>query len=185
MLERKNSSTTDSAARETVPTFGDVTEPFVISREFNAPRDLLFKVWTDREHLIHWWGPKGVKIVSCTNDLRPGGVMHYLMRSPDGRDMWGKWVYRDIIPPERLVFVNSFSDENGGVSRHPMAPEWPQEFLATITFVERDGRTTVTVNFVPINPNELERRTFDGGHGSMHGGWSGTFDQLAQYLGKL
>lgn len=170
---------------EHLANMGAVTKPFEISREFAAPRDLVFKVWTDREHLMRWWGPKGVTIVSCHNDLRVGGTMHYLMRTPDGHDMWGKWVYRDIIPPERLVFVNSFSDEKGGVTRHPMAPEWPQELLSTITFTEHEGRTTVTVRWVPIDANAAERATFDGGRDSMRGGWTGTLDQLADYLGNL
>ena len=103
-----------------------VTEPqkgeFVISREYGVPRDLMFKVWTDPEHMLHWWGPKDFKVIHSKMDLRPGGVYLYGIRSPDGQDMWGKFVYREIVTPERIVFVNSFSDENGGVTRHPMSP---------------------------------------------------------------
>ena len=155
---------------------------FVISRTFQTPRDLLFEVWTECEHLSHWWGPKGFTVFSCKNDLRPGGVMHYAMRSPEGEDIWGRWTYREIAAPERLVFLSSFSDPERGVTRHPSAPEWPLQLLTTITFDERNGGTMVTVRWSPYDPSELERATFDAGHDSMRGGWSGTFDQLAQYL---
>jgi uncharacterized protein YndB with AHSA1/START domain len=161
------------------------TKPFVISREFVAPRALVFKVWTERDHLVRWWGPKGMQVVTCKNDLRPGGMMHYCLRTPDGHDMWGRWVYRDVIPPDRLVFVGSFSDEQGGLTRHPMAPAWPLELLSTIKFTENAGRTTVTVTWVPLNPTEAERKAFDGGHTSMQGGWGGTLDQLGEYLAKV
>ena len=63
--------------------------------------------------------------LSSKMDLRPGGTYHYGMRTPDGKEMWGRFVYREIIPPERIVFVNSFSDPEGGITRHPMAPTWP------------------------------------------------------------
>jgi uncharacterized protein YndB with AHSA1/START domain len=155
---------------------------FVLSRQFDAPRDLLFGVWTEREHLVHWWGPKGVEIFSCTNDFRPGGLMHYGMRTPDGAEMWGRWVYREIAAPERLVFINSFSDPEGGLTHPPGAPEWPLQMLSTITFDERDRGTLVTVRFSAYDATELERATFDAGHDSMRGGWTGTFDQLDEYL---
>ena len=162
--------------------------PFVITRVLNAPRELVFKVWTEREHLLRWWGPKGVTIVSCENDLRPGGVMHYCMRWADGSDVWGRWVYREIVAPERLVFVNSFSDEQAGVSRHPMAPTWPRELLTTVTFLPHAGKsggTVVTVTWTPLDASEEERKTFAAGHESMRNGWTGTFEQLADYLAKL
>lgn len=94
-------------------------EAFVISRTFDAPRDFMFKAWTDPAHMQRWWGPKGVTVVHRQMDLRPGGSYHYGMRTPDGHDMWGKFVYREIVKPERIVWINSFSDARGGVTRHP------------------------------------------------------------------
>jgi uncharacterized protein YndB with AHSA1/START domain len=96
--------------------------------------------------------------------------------------MWGKQVYREIAPPARLVFVNSFSDAAGGTTRHPLAPVWPLELLTTITLSEQDGRTTVTVRRLPINSTTEERKAFDEGHASMQQGWTGTLDQLTEYL---
>lgn len=158
---------------------------FVISRTFEAPRALMWGLWTEREHLMHWFSPKGMAMVSCTNDLRPGGLMHYRLRGADGTDIWGKWSYREIVPPERLVFIVSFSDEQGGTTRHPFAPDWPLQMLTTVVFAESDGETTVTVQWVPFEPTDTERRTFDAGHESMRQGWGGTFEQLAEHVARL
>ena len=157
--------------------------PFVISRTFNAPRDLVWKAWTEREHM-QWWGPKGVTIHHAKLDLRPGGTFHYGMKTPEGREMWGKWVIREVVKPERLVFVNSFSDADGGLTRHPMSPHWPLELLSTVTFVAQGDKTLLTIEWLPLNATEIERKTFDEGHESMKNGWGGTLDRLAEHLAK-
>ena len=157
---------------------------FVITRVFDAPRELVWKAHTECEHLMHWWGPKGFTMRSCKLDLRPGGIFHYRLRSPDGRDMWGKFIYREIVAPERLVFIVSFSDEQEGVTRHPMSPAWPLETLSTMTFAEDDGGTKLTVRWAPYNATQEERKTFETAHDGMQQGWTGTFDQLADYLAK-
>ena len=86
-------------------------DDFVPSRVLNAPRDLVWKCFTDPEHMKHWWGPKGFKVLASKMDLRQGGVYHYGLQTPNGQAMWGKFVYREIVPQEKLVFINSFSDE--------------------------------------------------------------------------
>ncbi len=156
---------------------------FVISREFAAPRALVWKCFTEPERMKEWWGPKGVTIVAAKMDLRPGGTYHCGMRMPDGAVMWGKFVYREIDPPRLLVFVNMFSDETGGVARHPLSPTWPLEMLTSVTFDEQaDGKTKVTIRWSPINATAEEQATFDAGHDSMRAGWGGTLDQLSAYL---
>lgn len=157
-------------------------EEFAITRVFDAPRDLVWKAFTEPKRLKEWWGPKGVTIIESKMDLRPGGSYHYAMRTPDGNTMWGKFVYREITPPSRMVFVNSFSDEAGGVTRHPMAPNWPLEMLSTFLFEEESGKTRFTVRWSPLNATEEERATFAAGHASMQQGWGGTLDKLAAYL---
>lgn len=160
--------------------------PFIVTRTFDAPRDLVFRVWTEAGHLGEWWGPNGFTMLRCTNDPRPGGVMHYGMQAPDGGGvMWGKWVYREIAAPERLAFVVSFSDEAGGTVRAPFNPEWPLEVLSTFTFEEEGGRTTLTMRGEPINANEAERRAFAGFHDSMTQGWGGTLDRLDAHLARI
>ena len=157
---------------------------FSITRVFDVPRDLVRKAFTEAEPLTHWWGPKGFTTEIARLDLRPGGILHYNMRSPQGRDMWGRLVYREIVPPERLVFVVSFTDAEGNVTRHPMSPTWPLEMLNTMTLSERDGKTTLTIHCIPINATEEEAKTFESERGGMRQGFTGTFDQLEAYLAK-
>ena len=159
-------------------------EEFVISRVFDAPRELVWKAFTEPQRMKEWWGPTGVTITKSEMDLRPGGSYHYAMRTPDGNTMWGKFVYREITPPSRMVLVSSFSDETGGVTRHPMAPTWPLEMLSTFSFEEEGGKTRFTVRWSPLNASEEERATFVAGHASMQQGWGGTLDKLAAYLAK-
>jgi len=162
-----------------------MSKEFVISRVFDAPRDKVWKAWTEAERLKQWWGPKGFTVSYCKIDLRPGGVLHYCLRSPDGHDMWGKFVYREIVKPERLVWINSFSDKDGGTTVHPMSPDWPREMLSTATFEEQGGKTKVTVQWVPVDSStQIERKTFEDGRDSMKQGWTGTMDKFADYLKK-
>jgi uncharacterized protein YndB with AHSA1/START domain len=170
--------------RETPASVRSADGEFVITRIFDARRELVWKAWTEPERLQHWWGPKGFKIVSCKVDLRPGGVFHYGLQMPDGREMWGKFIYQEIVKPERLVFIVSFSDEKGGVTRHPFVPNWPLETLSTVLFEEQGATTKIIVKWVPHSATEIERKTFEDGSQSMQQGWTGTFDQLAEYLAK-
>jgi uncharacterized protein YndB with AHSA1/START domain len=161
---------------------GQSKQEFVISRDFHASRERVFKAWTDREELLKWFGPKGFKMTSATMDLRPGGTFHYCLQSPDGRRMWGKFVYREILAPERIVLVNSFSDARQGITRHPFSASWPLELLSTTTLSEKDGKTNVAIRWAPLNPTPEEQKAFDVSHDSMRQGWGGTLDQLDAYL---
>jgi len=156
--------------------------PFVISREFDAPRDLVWKSWTEADRLKQWWGPKGFVVHTARVDLRPGGMFHYGMTAPDGSEMWGRFLYREIDAPRRIVYLSSFSDPQGGLSRHPGHLQWPLELLSTVTFEEAGGRTTVTVRWEPHEATDAERKTFQDGMASMQHGWGGTLDQFAGYL---
>ena len=161
------------------------SRPFIISRVFNAPRDLVWKCFTDPHHMQQWWGPKGVTIAKSEMDFRVGGTYHYAMQPGSGPLMWGRMVFREISPKDRIVFVNSFSDEAGGLTRHPMAPSWPIELLSVFTFEDQPGgQTKFTVQWTPLNPTEEERNTFDSGHDSMTLGWTGTLDKLDTFLPK-
>lgn len=164
-------------------TTATLPKPFVIARDLDAPRELVFKAFTDAEHLKHWWGPKGFSISYIAADVRVGGVHHYCMRMPDGGEMWGKQVYREVTPVSRIVLVNSFSDKDGNLTRHPMAPVWPLELLTTFTFEEiGGGKTRLTVTWLPINATDEEYTAFDQMRDSMTVGWTGTFEQLEAYV---
>jgi len=158
------------------------SKPFVISRSFDVPRDVVWKAWTEEDRLKQWFGPKGFTMSFAKLDLRRGGTFHYQLKGPDGAEMWGRFAYREIKPRERLVWVNSFSDEKGGVSRHAMHMDWPVEMLTVVTFSELQGKTTVTIEWRALGATPKEQDTFDANHQSMNMGWSGTFEQLGQYL---
>lgn len=163
----------------------DSTEQdFVITRTFDAPREQVWRAWTEREQLMQWFGPPGFTMSHAEFDLRPGGIFHYGLSSPHGHEMWGNWTFREIVAPERLVVVTSFSDAQGGITRHPMSPNWPLETLSIATFEEHDGKTTITIRWFPWNASELECKAFAEAHNGMRQGWGGTFAQLDAYLAK-
>jgi uncharacterized protein YndB with AHSA1/START domain len=157
----------------------------VITRSFNAPRDLVFKVWSEAEHLKNWWGPIGFKLGVFGFDFRPGGFFHYNMLSPEGHEMWGKFVYHEIKSPEKIVFVNSFSDPEGNIVRAAFSATFPLEIRNLLTFTEIEGKTTITMRGGPINVSEEELNFFKGMFESMKQGFGGTFDQLDEYLAKV
>ena len=158
---------------------------FVMSRVFDAPRALLWQCFTDPERMKHWWGPKGFTVIASKMDLRVGGTYHYGMKAPNGAPMWGLFKYREIVPQEKLVFVNAFSDEKGGVTRHPGSATWPLHMLSNFTFEDAPGgKTKFTVRWQTLDATPEEQNTFDTMHDSMTQGWSGTMDGLEAYLAK-
>jgi len=152
----------------------------VITRAFDAPRELVWKAWTEPDRFKRWWGPKGFTTPFCKVDLRPGGVFHYCMRSPEGRDFWGKGVYREIVPLERIVCTDSFADEEGNLvpaTYYGMSADFPLEMLVTVTFEEIEGKTKLTLQHalgsVPASERDLCQQ-----------GWNESLDKLAEYLAK-
>ncbi len=159
---------------------------FVLTRVLKAPRELVFKVFTQPEHMKEWWGPRGFAVIAANMDFRPGGGYHYGLRSPAGHEMWGKISYREIAPPERIVLVNSFSDPDGNITRHPGSPTWPLKLLTTFTFEKHAEGTLFTLvwSLLPDTPTD-ECETFDAAHDGMSQGWAGSMAQLDAYLAKL
>lgn len=157
----------------------------VITRTFNAPRELVFECWTKPEHLKHWWGPTGMQLEVATCDVRPGGLFHFSMKSPDGFEMWGKFVYSEVSPPDKLVYTNSFSDAEANTIRAPFSPVFPLEILNIVAFEEQDGQTIVTTSGGPVNPTEEEAAFYASMIENMEQGFEGTFRQLDEYLTKL
>ncbi len=157
-------------------------QDFVVSRVLDAPRDVVWNAWTEPERLAAWWGPKGCKLRVVKVDLRPGGVFHYAMTYQPGHEMWGRFVYREVAAPERLVYVSSFSDEAAGLTRAPFKDSFPLQILNTLTLAEENGKTTLTLRGHPLNATAEERATFIDMFPSMQQGFGGTFDQLEAYL---
>lgn len=160
-----------------------VAGEFVISRLVAAPRARVWKAWTEPEQLKVWFGPKGFETFHARLDFRPGGTYHYGMRNAAGGvESWGQWTFREIAAPERLSFVLAFSDKDGGLGRHPLAPAWPQQMLSTVLFADFSGRTLVTIESAPYEASEAEMKTFREGFASMTQGWTGTFERLDAHL---
>lgn len=163
----------------------DSSADFVMTRTFNAPRELVFDTMTQTEHLQKWWGPQGCTIRVVTNAPQAGGVFHYCMSFGPGVDMYGKFEYRELLRPDRIVFINGFADEEGNRIRYAMSPTWPIEVLNTATLAEQNGQTTLTLRSTPVNASEIEVETFKAGHDSMQQGFSGMYDVYEQYLKTL
>jgi uncharacterized protein YndB with AHSA1/START domain len=169
----------------TANTSGPQGEPFVITRVFDAPRDRVFQAFAEAERLALWWGPVGCKIEVKKLEFRAGGIFHYCMKWQQG-DMWGRFIYREIVAPERIVFINSFSDPQGEITRAPFPgrQQWPLEVLNTLTLVEEGGKTRLTLSGAPINATAEELAMFREGFDSMRQGFGGTWEQLATYLSR-
>jgi uncharacterized protein YndB with AHSA1/START domain len=161
-------------------------DDLVLERTIAAPRDLVWKLFTETEHLMKWWGPKGFTMKVARNELRPGGVYHYGMASPQGHEMWGKFVYTEVEAPARLGFINSFSDADGGLTRHPLSDSWPLELENLYLFADPGPDTTrLTMIARPINATPEEMATFLGARAGVAGGMDGTLQQLNEYLAGL
>jgi uncharacterized protein YndB with AHSA1/START domain len=159
-------------------------DEFVISRTVKAPVARVWRAWTEEEQLRQWWGPKDFTNLGVKLDLRVGGTMHYGLRSPDGVVFYGRFVFHEIVPQQRLVFVLSFADAEGNVTRHPWDGEWPLQLLTTIEFADLGDRTEVTVHWIPVNASGAEAKRFDESRESCKTGWSGTFGNLDAHLAK-
>jgi uncharacterized protein YndB with AHSA1/START domain len=140
----------------------------VITRVFDAPRSLVFKVWTEPEHLLRWYGPRGFTISSFTLDPRPGGAWRCCMRSPQGQDFWVRGKYLEVVAPERLSFTWAHEDEHGGLGH---------ETVVTVALAALGGKTELT----------LTHKTFESAtaRDEHHNGWSSSLECLDEYLAGL
>lgn len=158
---------------------------FSITRALDAPRALVWEVYTQPEHLKHWWGPAGMTVVVADVDLRPGGLFHYCMKAPDGYEMWGKWLFVELEAPEKMTTIVSFSDAEKGVTRHPLSPSWPAYLKSVMTLIDRDGKTEITLTATAHEATDKEIQTFAAAFDSMTKGFEGTFAHLETYLASL
>ena len=159
------------------------SEVLELSRVFNAPRELVYKAFSTSAALAQWWGPKGSTLNVKKFDFAPGGVFHYNIEF-GGRVMWGKFVYLEMSAPDRIVFINSFSDEEGNITPNAFIPGFPAETLNIVTFIEHDGKTTLTFRGGPVNATEAQQGVYNAMKDGMQQGFAGTFDALAEYLEK-
>ena len=138
-----------------------------IIRVFDAPRQLVFKVWTRPEHLVQWWGPHGFTVLSCTMDFRVDGAWTLSMRSPAGIVDRQRGVFREIVEPERLAFTYAFEDENGRPGH---------ETIVTVSFADLGGKTRLTLHHAVFESVKLRDEHVAG--------WGEALDHLAEYVTK-
>lgn len=158
-----------------------------LTRLLDAPRDLVFKAWTEPQHLANWWGPAGMGLRVVRFDLQPGGIFHYAMVAQNGAEMFGRMAYREITPPVRLVWVNSFADAEGNVAQSAYFPnnEFPLEILNILTLTEENGKTILQLTGGPLNATAEQEAFYVGMIPNMEQGFGGTFQKLQDYLQSL
>lgn len=162
-----------------IPTATAPDERIAITRVFDAPREQVFAAWTTAEHWARWYGPDGCTIATCTLDARPGGRLHFHMFFR-GKELWEGGTFREVVAPERLVYTLSFHDEAGNVvpaTTYGLSEQFPLESLVTVTFVERNGKTEMTVEHVV--PLAVPERA------GMYVGWNEGFNRMDQLLATL
>jgi len=160
VAERRNS---DAEANE---------RTVVITRIFDAPRELVFKAWTDAQHLALWWGPKGFTNPVCDVDARVGGALRIVMRAPDGTEHPMTGIFREVTPPARLVFSGVALDPDG----KPLL-----EGLTTVTFAEQGGNTKLTVESRAVGLVAHAARMLEG----MKAGWTQSIDRLGEQVTRM
>jgi uncharacterized protein YndB with AHSA1/START domain len=165
-MMQQNHSTTKQSDRE-----------IVITRVFNAPRELVFKAWTEPKHIEQWYGPEGFTTRVTEMDLRPGGQWRYVMIDPDGTEYPSKGVFREIVPPERIVT----SDEFGEGIEKVLDVDLPQGMVMTVTFEDLEGKTRLTIQIVHQSADDRRKHEEMG----VVAGWNSSLDCLDDYLAKL
>lgn len=150
-------------------------QDLVITRVFDAPRELVFKAWTEPEHFTQWWGPNGYSTPHCTLDARPGGDMFFCMRSAEGDDTWARGTFLEVVPPEKIVYTEGFADPEGNIidpASIGLPADFPELSRVEVTFTDLGGKTEMTLRHaMHIEIADDARR-----------GWSESFDRLETYV---
>ncbi len=153
----------------THPSSTTTTQPeLVITRTFDAPRTLLFKLWTDPEHMKHWGSPSDLTVPHYEADIRPGGTFRLCMRSPDGVEYWLRGTYREIDAPNRLVFTHAWDGDDGKPG---------PETLVTVTFEDAGNKTKLT-----LHQTGFASKASRDGHRE---GWTSQLDALGDYVVRM
>jgi len=165
---------------------GVTVEPTILTREYKAPRQLVFEAWTQPEHLKNWQFPfKGFTCEFVSADIKPGGSSLHKMTAPNGFEMWLLTKYEEITPPESLVFRQYNSNENGEILPNPQMPNWPKEMRTTIKLEEVGDKTKLQLIWQPVNPTKEEAEAFEASRPEHDKGWGGGLEQLDAYLGTF
>lgn len=154
------------------------TEELVITRVFDAPRELVWRAWSDPQWITKWWGPQYFTSPACKADFRVGGKYLFCMRSPDGQDFWSTGEYREIVPLERIVLTDNFADADGNVipaTQFGFPADFPEDMVMTVTFEALSGnRTKLTISSYSALEGEMRE--------NARLGWETSLDKMAEVL---
>jgi uncharacterized protein YndB with AHSA1/START domain len=159
-MAKENKTAEDTSGRE-----------LVVSRMLNAPRDLVYKVWTDPKHIAQWWGPDGFTNTIIEMDVRPGGISRLIMHGPNGVDYPNRIIYTEVIKPERLVYMHGSDIDDD-----------PNQFETTITFEAKGNKTLLTMRAVFVSVEEFQKVVRE--YGALEGNKQ-TLNRLEELLSKL
>jgi uncharacterized protein YndB with AHSA1/START domain len=158
---------------------------FTIERSFPVAQERLFKACTDATEMMSWYATPGTKVIKSEQDFRPGGTYHYGLAMAQGGEQWGKVTYQEITPPRRVVYLQSFADQAGNLTRHPMAPQWPLEMVTIMDFIaQSEEQTLLKITWINAGIEEAEGEAFRSAHDGMTGGWTSWLDSLSAHLKK-
>jgi len=156
---------------------------YVLERVFDAPRELVWKTWTDPKLLPRWYGPNVETIIHLL-ELKPGGRWLVEMKW-SGKSHYQRVEYTEVTPPERLVLLHSSSDADWNIIPSPMMADWPRVLLTTVTFEEDGDRTKMRLTWVPHEASAAEVACFAAAMGGMGKGWDAGMKLLAELLAEL
>ncbi len=156
---------------------------FKVDRVFDAPRELVWKAWTDPEILHRWYGPN-IETVIHKFELKPGGVWLNEMKMDAGSD-FSKVTFQEVTPPEKLVWHHSPSDSDWNIISSPMMKDWPRVLLTTVTFEELEGKTSVSLSQIPMDATEAEINCFAAVMDNMKHGWGSGYSIIDEILVEL
>lgn len=155
---------------------------FTYTRNYKFPVQTVWEALIEMHELLQWWSPKNLSLLNASLDFRLGGQFHYGMQTPDGQEMWGKFIYREIEEEKRISFLSFFSDQEGRVTRHPVSPNWPAELLNEIRLTEKESSTELQFLAMPFEASEEEILTFNQSAYQLEKGFAVTFEQLNDWL---
>lgn len=155
---------------------------FHIERVFDASQEKMWELWTDVEKFASWFGPKGCTIEILNYNFCEGGEVFYRIEL-DGNIMFGKWLYKELVPNETITGVIVFTDESGAnIIPHALMPGWPLKILSEVHFSDIDGKTKVSVDWSAYEASDNECEAFEDGAPSCQEGWTGTFEVLQEVI---
>lgn len=156
---------------------------FILDREFDAPRALVWRAWTDPKYLQNWYGP-GIETVIHKFELKPEGVWLNEMKMKNGSN-FQKIIFKEVTIPEKLIWHHCSVDSDWNIAANLMMPDWPRKLLTTVTFDQNGDKTNVRLSQIPLDATEAEIACFSKMKDQMSGGWGGGYSIIDKVLAEL